>query len=64
MSFDEIIALIFMAFIFLIVPSIIIHYKGRRWWAWLPLALILPGIFLFIAIFMHGVDKDGKFTVC
>lgn len=63
MTIDEILALIFMAFIWLIAPSIIIPYKGRRWWAWFPLALILPGAFLLIAMFMHGVDKDGKNTM-
>ena len=63
MTIDEIFALIFMAIIWLIAPSVIIHYKGRRWWAWFPLALILPGAFLLIAIFMHGVDKDGKYTI-
>ena len=51
---------IILVFIWLVAPSIIIHYKGRRWWAWLPLAFVLPGAFLIIAMFMHGVDKDGK----
>ncbi|WP_131494573.1 hypothetical protein [Yoonia vestfoldensis] len=63
MNIDEIFALFFMAFIWLIAPSIIIHYKGRRWWAWLPIALFLPGAFLIIAIFMHGANKDGKNTI-
>ena len=60
MTIDEIFALIFMAFIWLVAPAIIIHYKSRRWWAWFPLALILPGAFLLIAMFMHGVDKNEK----
>lgn len=63
MTIDEILALIFMAFIWLVAPSIIIHYKGRRWWAWFPLVLILPGALLLIAMFMHGLDKDGKNTI-
>ena len=63
MSIDEIFVFAFLAFIWIIAPCIIIHYKGRRWWVWLPLSLVLPGAFLIIAIFMHGVDKDGKNTM-
>jgi hypothetical protein len=60
MTIDVILMLIFFAFMWLVAPLIIIHHKGRRWWAWLPLALVLPGLFLMITLFMHGVDKDGK----
>jgi hypothetical protein len=60
MSIDIILALILVAFSWFIAPAIIIHYKGRRWWAWLPLSIVLPGAFLIFAMFMHGIDKDGK----
>ena len=54
----EIIGAIF--FIWFVAPAIIIHSKGRRWWVWLPFSIFLPIGFLFIALFMHGVEKDGK----
>ena len=60
MTIDVILMMIFFAFMWLVAPLIIIRHKGRRWWAWLPLALVLPGLFLMITLFMHGVDKDGK----
>jgi hypothetical protein len=60
MSVDTIFALILAAFSWLVAPAMIIHYKGRRWWVWLPLSIVLPGAFLILAMFMHGVDKDGK----
>lgn len=56
----DILGLVLFAFIWLIAPAIIVHSKGRRWWVWLPLSIVLPGAFLFIAMFMHGVDKDGR----
>lgn len=56
----DILGIIFVIFIWLVAPAIIIHSKGRRWWVWLPVSIFLPIGFLFIAIFMHGVDKDGN----
>ena len=55
--------ILLVLFIWLIAPAMIVHSKGRRWWVWFPVSLILPGSFLILAIFMHGVDKNGDILV-
>ena len=60
MTLSDYLSFAFLFFIWFVAPAMIIHSKGRRWWVWFPLSLALPGSFLFIAIFMHGVDKDGN----
>ncbi len=60
---ENIFAIAVIFFIWIVAPCIIIHSKGRRWWAWLPLVVIFPMGFLVIAMFMHGVDKNGKSSI-
>jgi hypothetical protein len=58
-----ILGLIVLLFIWLVAPAVILEEKGRRWKVWLPISLLLPVGFLFLAIFMHGTDEDGSYIM-